>query len=190
MDVRVHDLLRVRRLRCSVAPDWVVESLRTAPWVVVRRACAPAGRIAVGVRGPTRAQRHPLIVDPEDVIERVAPQQLTDAFPRRDLPAFRALDVVRRTVGPTGLEWGPTGSVGFELATGRPCVREDSDLDIAVFVDRLDAASGLTSLPGVDCAIETPSGAVALAELVRGAEQVLLKTADGPRLIARHAAVR
>jgi phosphoribosyl-dephospho-CoA transferase len=172
-----------------VAPDWVVESLRRTPWVVVRRARAPAGRIAVGVRGPTRTQRHPLIIDPDDVMERVAPQQLTDVVPRRDLPAFRTLDVVRRAVGPTGLEWGPTGSVGFELATGHPCVRAGSDLDIAVFVDRLGAASGITPLPGVDCAIETPSGAVALAELVHGAEQVLLKTADGPRLVGRRAAV-
>jgi phosphoribosyl-dephospho-CoA transferase len=99
----------------------------------------------------------------------------------------------------TGLPWGPTGSVGFELATAIPTATPQSDLDLLVRVPSGVSAT-LTLLAAlhrqfrslaarVDCQVETPSGAVALAELVDGASDVMVRTAAGPRLVPRAAAV-
>jgi phosphoribosyl-dephospho-CoA transferase len=41
----------------------------------------------------------------------------------------------------------------------------------------------------VDCQVETPSGAVALAELVDGPSDIMVRTAAGPRLVSRGEAV-
>lgn len=124
-----------------------------------------------------------MVIDADTVRERVRPPDLRDVRPPGDLPAFRTLDAVRDKLG--AFEWGPTGSVGFALATGVSCVRAGSDLDVAVFLDHLDVGS-LPDLPvGVDCLLETPGGAVALAELISGSDRVMMKTTDGPRLIDR-----
>ena len=60
-DLQVHDLLRIDpdclTAGCVSEPSWVRESLIFCPWVVVRRAQAPVGQIAVGVRGTTRSER-------------------------------------------------------------------------------------------------------------------------------------
>jgi hypothetical protein len=46
------------RVRDNLAePPWVMPALRHTPWVVVRRAPAPHGKLAVGVRGAAREQR-------------------------------------------------------------------------------------------------------------------------------------
>jgi phosphoribosyl-dephospho-CoA transferase len=88
-----------------------------------------------------------------------------------------------------GLAWGPTGSVGFELATGTAVVGPASDLDVVVrapepwsHVRARELADDLARLPvRVDTQLDTPSGAVALAEYARGG-RVLLRTPDGPKL--------
>jgi phosphoribosyl-dephospho-CoA transferase len=87
--------------------------------------------------------------------------------------------------------WGPTGSVGYELASGAPAVTAASDFDLIVRAPdevsrerarRLLVASA--SLPiRVDVQIETPNGAVALAEYAAGGAPIALRTVDGPRLV-------
>ena len=48
----------------------------------------------------------------------------------------------------------------------------------------------LAALPvRVDCQVETPLGAIALAELVSASDDVLVRTPDGPRLVERAVAV-
>jgi len=75
------------------------------------------GRIAVGVRGTSRSERYATAVDTDDVCEVVAPEDLAHVLPRgrRELAAICTLDTVRPVLDDTGLAWGPTGSVGFEL---------------------------------------------------------------------------
>jgi phosphoribosyl-dephospho-CoA transferase len=129
----------------------------------------------------------------EDVYEVVTPEALADAAaPRRDLPAMQALVELRPLLGGSGLRWGPTGSVGFELATGEPTATPDSDLDLLVrMCGGVGALPALTRLrhelgsltARVDCQVETRSGAVALVELVDGQAEVMLRTSDGPRLV-------
>jgi phosphoribosyl-dephospho-CoA transferase len=102
-------------------------------------------------------------------------------------------------VDDTGLRWGPTGSVGFELATGIPTATTESDLDLLIRVPRGSAVvlARLAALhrafgslaARVDCQVETSAGAVALAELVGGPSDVMVRTAEGPRLVPRAVAV-
>ena len=192
---RVHDLLRVLPDTIDIpgdAPAWVRESLDRTPWVVVRRTHASAGTIPVGVRGVTRDQRYPLTINPATVVDHIAPDRLhRRPIHHIELAAFTALAGLRDRLHDTPLRWGPTGSVGFELAAGASCVTPASDLDVAVFTDTLDLpwdtlAAAVHDLPTrVDCSIELPCGAVTLTEYLDSTRQLLLKSPHGPRLVDR-----
>ena len=91
-----------------------------------------------------------------------------------------------------GLAWGPTGSMGFELASRTPSVTTASDLDLVLralaelpreTARSLVAACATMPIP-IDAQVETPTGSVALAEYASGAARVLLRTSDGARLVA------
>jgi phosphoribosyl-dephospho-CoA transferase len=183
------------------APPWAIRALGVTPWVVVRRAAAPMGRVAVGVRGTCRSERYATAVDPDDVCEVVVPEDLAKVLPRagRELGAMCALRAVRGVLDDTGLPWGPTGSVAFELATGIPTATTESDLDLLVRVYH-GLPGALTLLAAlhrefcslalrVDCQVETPCGAIALAELAGGQSDVMVRTSAGPRLVPRAVAV-
>jgi phosphoribosyl-dephospho-CoA transferase len=214
-----HTLLRIRRsqdLRSETGlPPWVDESLRRAPWVVVRRAPTSDGLLPVGVRGESRQQRFAAWVSSDEVLELVTPRTLAsgrvwatavDQARRAAVPALAALDAVEKIMAEQGLvgTWGPAGSVGFELASGRVTATLSSDLDLVIAVDRLAPAhrfastvdrlaaiagslwAALAILPArVDVLLETPGGAVALSEYVRARDEggsFVLRTTEGPRL--------
>jgi phosphoribosyl-dephospho-CoA transferase len=197
--VRPHDMLRLTsgvRLRHEEStPAWVPTSLALAPWVVVRRARGPAGLIPVGVRGRTRAERFAALLAQDAVAARVTPEDLIAErvwhhMPRaRRLGSLRVLDAVDELFSSLGLVWGPTGSVGFELATGVAAVGTASDLDVVVRAPEpwpLESAREIADhlnwlLTRVDAQLDTPAGAVMLSEYARG-DRVLLRTPDGPRL--------
>jgi phosphoribosyl-dephospho-CoA transferase len=198
--VRPHDLLRLAdgagiRYEGPV-PAWVPAALARAPWVVVRRAPTIAGLVPVGVRGRTRAERLATFLAPTATAARVTPEGLAaargwrHAFRTRWPSAVRVLDAVDELFTFLGLAWGPTGSVGFELATGAAVAGPASDVDVVVrapgpwsFARARELADDLARLPvRVDTQLDTPSGAVALAEYARGG-RVLLRTPDGPKLV-------
>jgi phosphoribosyl-dephospho-CoA transferase len=198
--VRPHDLLRLAD-GASIShegsvPAWVPASLTRAPWVVVRRAPTIAGLVPVGVRGRTRSERLAAFLAPSAVTARVGPEGLAGArgwrhsLRARWPDAVRVLDAVDELFTFLGLAWGPTGSVGFELATGVAVAGPASDLDVVVrapepwsFARARELADDLARLPvRVDTQLDTPSGAVALAEYARGG-RVLLRTLDGPKLV-------
>ena len=109
--------------------------------------------------------------------------------PRASDATLRVLDAVDELFSSLGLAWGPTGSVGFELATGVAAAGTASDLDVVVrapepwpLESAREIADHLNRLPTcVDAQLDTPAGAVMLTEYARG-ERVLLRTPDGPRL--------
>jgi phosphoribosyl-dephospho-CoA transferase len=197
--VRPHDILRLARgpeLRYEGSvPAWVPESLARVPWVVVRRARTQAGLIPVGVRGHTRGERFAAWLAPDAVAERVTPEHLSAArcwrhVPRpRRLGSLRVLDAVDELCTSLGLAWGPTGSVGFELATGVHSAGVASDLDVVIRAPQpwsleyaREMADCLNRLPArVDAQLDVPAGAVALDEYARGG-RVLLRAPDGPEL--------
>jgi phosphoribosyl-dephospho-CoA transferase len=198
--VRPHDLLRLANGAglCyeGSAPAWMPASLSRTPWVVVRRARTPAGLIPVGARGRTRAERFAALLAPDAVVARVTPEDLAAARGWRHMlraqweGSLQVLDAVDELFASLGLAWGPTGSVGFELATGVGAAGTASDLDVVVrapepwtLENAREIADHLNRLPArVDAQLDAPIGAVTLAEYARGG-RVLLRTPDGPRLI-------
>jgi len=202
--LRPHDLVRLRDVRDVAAegdlPSWATAALATLPLVVVRRARAPDGLVAIGIRGRLRHQRAAAMVRRAAVVERIAPERLAaDAAwrrirssPRPQIPALGALEAVSVLLGGLDVAWGPTGSVGFELAGGVPAAWPDSDLDLLVRRGSpwpIAAARGaLAALDRLavrtDVQIETPLGSIALREYARDRAPLLLRTLDGPRLVA------
>jgi phosphoribosyl-dephospho-CoA transferase len=196
----VHALLRIvpGALSGAPAPAWVVARLGPAPWVVVRREGMRAGLIAVGVRGGTRAERFAAWLDPGAVLECVTPLELAARRCWKDHPlrappaALACLEEVESILQRHGFgrSWGPTGSVGFELATALPTVTAWSDLDLIVRPAHRLAPAAATALwtelsqlaVRTDVLLETAQCAVALAEYARAARPFVVRTPAGPRL--------
>ncbi|MFC4587594.1 malonate decarboxylase holo-ACP synthase [Sphaerisporangium corydalis] len=173
-------------------PEWVRTSLDACPWVVVRRAPHPPGLIPAGVRGPERRHRHAVLVPAGAVIRSVPPEKVAARRPRLPrLAATLAAIAVRLADEPDAAVWGPTGSLGFELATGEPVTHLGSDVDLLIRTPRrLEPAwaarlvAAFAALPGtVDCQLETPCGGVSLTEWARSDGPVLARTDHGPHLV-------
>jgi phosphoribosyl-dephospho-CoA transferase len=104
---------------------------------------------------------------------------------------LQALASVAPVLDTTGLAWGPTGGVGYQLATETGVLHLASDLDVVVRTPHpLARAKARELLDILDCApcridvqLETPAGAVALREWAGVARRVLLKSPHGARLV-------
>lgn len=198
-NTRVHDLLRIDPaaldLSRGAAPLWVRAALASCPWVVVRRAPAPEGQIAVGVRGATRDQRWGTFCNKDGVCGIVRPEELlalyqSSARPLRT-PALRVLREIDEQWADFALQWGPGGSVGFELATRRLVTTDASDLDLILYASQRMTKETARSLwertvglaVRVDVRIEAPECACSLEEYARELPaRIVLRYADGPRL--------
>jgi len=197
--LNTHDLLQLSRLPIAEAmPAWLSSAFARAPFAVVRRADAPPGAIAVGFRGTTRSERYGTLVRRDAVVAVLSPEQLRDRSvdPKRStLNAFRALRFIVEDDMLAGLAWGPTGSVGFELATGCATATEASDLDLLIRspspIERSDARRLCEKLQElersmglrIDVQLETPAGGVALREWAEGKPRVMARSASGPSMI-------
>jgi phosphoribosyl-dephospho-CoA transferase len=199
----VHALLRAAPVDALTwdlpSPEWSRASLQRAPWVVMRRCARRVGLWPVGVRGALRGQRAAAWLPDFAVQECITPQQLAARLAWRQHPvnaanlAVTVLDEVAAILAAHGHagRWGPAGSVGFELASAVPCTSADSDLDLVLTADqpiaRAEAAAlhaELSQLPvRIDLLLETPHGAVALSEYVAAGRSMLMRGAQGPRLV-------
>ena len=174
------------------APTWACAVLTQGQPVVVRRALAAPGQVAVGVRGPLREQRYASFMAVESISRCVRPEQLCHVESVRDLPALRALALLRGLLDEGGLIWGVSGSAGFELASGVRALHQQSDLDLILRtpepLDRDLARALLQQLEAVECRVDlqlqTPQGAVALAEWAGTSSRVLLKNARQACLVS------
>ena len=199
--VRPHDLLQLApgTPDFSGAPAWVAASLKRAPFVVVRRAMPVNALIAVGVRGEIRSERFGTWLDQRYVERVLEPETFRAAkfsINRGTLPAFALLQAIAPLCEATGCAWGPTGSVGFELASGYPRVTQTSDLDLLLRApDRLDRSTAkllfdalsqaaLAHGTRIDMQIQTHDGAFSLAEYAHPGARVMMRCADGPKLVA------
>ena len=174
------------------APSWAHQVAQAGLPVVVRRATPEPGRIPVGLRGTTRAERLAAWLEPAVVLQRRSPEALRITNGCRDLPVFDTLARLHTRLDDLGLPWGPTGAAGYELASGWPALHAGSDLDLlircAAPLPREQARALLASLQTqalcrLDILLETPLGGVALADWAANAPRVLLKTAAGPQLV-------
>jgi phosphoribosyl-dephospho-CoA transferase len=192
-----HDLLWVRAINSQAdLPAWFSQSDLSQRPVVVRRAPRQVDRIAIGIRGTHRSQRHADYVAPEAVIRSVTPEKLVDAkgWLRQNhmhpLPHWYTLAAIDHLMQIHHLHWGITGSLAFELATGIPTANAQSDIDLRLncpkAIDKnlcrfLDQQ--LQTLPQrSDVQIETPDGAFAMREWLNNTGDILLKSNQGPIL--------
>ena len=195
-DLKVHDLLQIDpdSLLGLTAPSWVNLALSSCPWVVVRRARAPAGEVAVGVRGDTRSQRWGGFLSRDLIGKVVRPPELLlvgQSSTPRVTPAMKVLQEVIGRWRDLTLPWGPTGSVGFELATGSQVTSEASDLDIAIRAPAPITPERARALwqrviglqTRVDIRVETPQCGFSLQEYAcTSSTRMLLHYPDGERL--------
>lgn len=180
------------------APDWLTEHWHSGLPVVVRREHTAAGQIPVGARGPARHQRLAGYVARPAIIRRLPPEALTRAqawqMPWAASPyaALAALRALAPLLDATGLPWGPTGSVGYALATRTlHILHAGSDLDLLLRApvpltdaQRQALRHAVTSGPcRIDLQINTPLGGVAFTEWDRNPQLSLLRTAHGPHLV-------
>jgi phosphoribosyl-dephospho-CoA transferase len=193
-----HDLLLVKSMTieeaCIAEPAWVGHALGKYPWVVARRATSPKDRIAVGVRGQERQQRWGGFVRKDQIVKAIAPWHLRIGLAetmRLSLPAMQSLRFLETELASLSNDWGPGGSVGYELASRAPVVTQGSDLDLVISApDRFDREFAqhllkkIALAPAkVDVRIETPWCGFSLEEYVRGnSEKLLVRTSTGPRL--------
>ena len=196
--LQVHDLLKLRRVdNLRAAPAWVADALMRTPWVVVRRAHPSPGYVAVGVRGGERSQRLAMEVNADTIDRIVKPEdlrQVATGAGRTSHLAWKAMAGIASAMAPFDLTWGPTGSVGFELATAMATVSATSDLDLIVRCPEIlprerarELHRSLSLQAGasgcrIDILVEMRGGAMSLAEYARGGT-VVLRTMDGPRLV-------
>jgi len=197
-----HDLLCIpgadSLLSDGATPDWVHRAMEQSSVVVVRRASMAGGLIPVGVRGQSRSERFAASVPLRCVSKRVKPEDLIaqgqwKGNPRSGVvPAMHVIEKLAQEWPLPVLVWGPTGSVGFELATGVHSATPESDLDLVIraherlSMEDAEILLGTVNQYGVavDVQIETPFGSVSLREYVApSSKQLLLKTCNGPRLV-------
>jgi phosphoribosyl-dephospho-CoA transferase len=193
--LHVHDLILLRTESAVIStqgnPACPYLNPNRRPWVVVRRGRISDGLIPVGVRGMQRHERWAGFASLSEVLETRRPDQLRLLLAedsRRGLQAFQTLSYLESQLVGLNMSWGPGGSVGYELASGVPAVRVDSDLDLIIFSHRkLDIAEArdlwrvVSSVPGkVDTLVETPCGGFSLEEFVTTSpRKILLRTSDG-----------
>ncbi|MBB1633240.1 malonate decarboxylase holo-ACP synthase [Cupriavidus sp. UME77] len=193
-----HDLLWLADApgfaRANALPAWASAGWLAQAPLVVRRDGAVEGRIPVGLRGTTRAQRHAAWLPAAQVARVVTPGMLARQARWRDhprraaLPALAALARIAPQLDAAQVDWGVTGSVGFTLASGIDVLHAGSDLDLLVTAGTPLSAELARTLAAllddaqarIDIQVATPFGAFALRERVRTGSRVLLKTATGP----------
>lgn len=198
---RPHDLLRINvsgPLHCDgpALPSWAAESLRCAPWVVVRRAPRRPGFVPFGIRGAQRQQRQSAWVPSTAILETRRPEDLAAGVDTLDpfLPAVHAARAVRAFFADLGIVGGPTGSVGFAVATGSPAVRMASDLDILIRLNRsavskLERRKATTELFDrqacrVDARADVPAGEINLSEYLGQRDRpIMVRRADGTAVL-------
>ena len=196
-----HDLLWVADGRALQAPAplprwadaaWMAQS----PLVVRRERVASTNLVPVGLRGRLRNERFAAYLEAGAVLRQVKPEMLARAACRQRLPGMEhlpaaiALARVAPLLDASGLRWGPTGSMGYALASGLPALRPESDLDLLVRANTPFTPAqvqALQSLPDdhgcrIDLQVDTGHGGFALVEWLRDAGRVLLKTGRGPFL--------
>ncbi|HHW37251.1 MAG TPA: malonate decarboxylase holo-ACP synthase [Bacillales bacterium] len=197
MELNPHDLLQIKEVTDLISyttiPEWVEGALNNAPFVVVRRVHAPKGLCAIGVRGSTRSERFGAFLDINKIVKRIKPEQLVDErnWKNNTKEIFRCLDQIDNILKKYSLSWGPAGSVGFELASGKDTVTEKSDVDIIIHTTEglpLEIAKEIKqefdNIPyRPDVQVEFEEGAFSLIEYIQSeGKSILLRTANGPML--------
>ncbi|GAK06852.1 phosphoribosyl-dephospho-CoA transferase [Geomicrobium sp. JCM 19038] len=192
MMYKPHDLLKVNVNAFitdhSDLPLWVQSSLQKNPYVVVRRGETDHSSIPIGIRGTCRSKRFATTVSYNHVLDVLTPLELR-SFDEKRLRLTSAQETfIMMKEFLNSKHWGPTGSVGFELATESQTMNEESDFDILIHSEWISVSVAKhivnqfdTTPLTVDPLIQTEDGWFLLREYALG-KGVLFKTQTGIEL--------
>ncbi|HYZ74292.1 MAG TPA: malonate decarboxylase holo-ACP synthase [Chthoniobacterales bacterium] len=199
--IRPHYLLKIDIAAISFCgssfdvsvPASIRRELEETNFVVVRRGVVTENWVPIGIRGPQRFQRWAAWYPPDAIKEIVKPMDLSTKVSAANdrLPVRRALQRLIKAWKWLTYPWGPAGSLGFELATGKQTTTMQSDLDVVIYADdpisRRDAQRLLASADDLevklDIRIETPRCGFSLTEYATSpTKTILLRTVAGPIL--------
>ncbi|QQP13897.1 malonate decarboxylase holo-ACP synthase [Lysinibacillus agricola] len=176
----------------TTIPPWVANSSAATSYGVVRRAQITNELVPIGLRGNARHERYGTTIHKKYILEIIKPYSLIEQLDNfKDNRFYTLLNSIRHKFDPYKIKWGPTGSVGFELATGIPVTSKKSDLDLIICMDAidevlLDKISNLLadSRIMIDPQIEIPRiGAFLLKDYMENKENgFILRTFYGPKL--------
>lgn len=196
MDIKVHDLVQFKTIADLEnplnVPDWVKNAPASQKFGVVRRMPITNKTVPIGLRGDTREKRHGAFIHESNIVQVITPESLVNRIEQfKDQIYYPALKDIKDEFEKHHLTWGPTGSVGFEIATAIPVTSPTSDIDICVYVDEIDTA--LLGEVGhflesrnrrIDVQVEVPAiGAFLLNDYLNSAETgFIVRTKFGPHL--------
>lgn len=201
--LRPHYLLKIDTAAISFGnsslhvsvPASVRQELEETNFVVVRRGVVTENWVPIGIRGPQRFQRWAAWYPRYAIQEIIKPMDLLTQFDTandRDIsPARYALRSLMKAWQWLAYPWGPAGSLGFEVATGKQTTTMQSDLDVVIYADeplsRRDAQRLLASADDLevrlDIRVETLMCGFSLTEYATSpTKTILLRTVAGPVL--------
>ncbi|WP_342580820.1 malonate decarboxylase holo-ACP synthase [Ureibacillus sp. FSL W7-1570] len=196
MELKVHDIVKWESIdhleKTTPIPDWVYDAPAAKNYGVVRRMPIMNGMVPIGLRGSTREQRFGTFIHQSHIVEVMTPVDLVDRIEgyanEIHLPPLKK---IKEAFEQFNLRWGPTGSVGFELATGISVTTERSDIDVCIYMDAIDrellaeAGKFLETLGRrIDVQVELASvGAFLLNDFLKHEKSgFVLRTPFGPQL--------
>ena len=193
MELAVHDLVYLKSMEqiefFGDYPDWMNEEEMARGIAVVRRMKVVDGKVAIGFRGDNRSKRFAAITTICNIKHVIRPfDVLTNPFPTTH---NQSLSYIKKVLD--GFKWGIGGSVGFSMATGINVCRENSDLDIILYCEKLQELDQLKpilsllqkSTHRVDVQAEILGiGAVVLADYSEH-PSFIVRTSTGPILLEK-----
>ena len=171
-------------------PEWFEKT--TPFYATIRRGRAEKGYLPVGLRGKERNQRFAFELLLEAVDTVIQPWSLIkkSSFREEEIahyPVYQAYKQAAEIL--QGAKWGVGGSLGFELATGRPTVKPTSDFDLLIYANEpaelplLAIQQHLAYFQQVDTQIISQKGGFSLKEYLKNpSKKLLMKTISGPVL--------
>lgn len=195
---KVYDILKLKSCGedCfdTKLPMWATEFVERTPYVVVKRGEEKTGMVPIGIRGITRQQRFGCYMNLDNISQVYKPYELLEFKSNCGLwnKVASLLPGIFETYKDR-VTYGPTGSVGFELATGFKATTISSDLDLLIQTEEpLEveiAKKILVQLLKInikmDITLGISMGYVALEEYCNGQAPYLVKTNYGERLVER-----
>jgi len=197
--IKPHDLLYINYkdlVKDDPLPEWL-DRHQVTDWAVVRRANVSDELIPVGLRGRNRNERFACWVNPSNIKKRVSPYELVnqnflDGISKErqeQFEVFNTLKQLRKLL--SSYKWGVGGSLGYELVSQRPAVKQTSDIDVIIESvqplsshQKQELLNICQQLPNrADIQIITPYGGCSLLELCQNNQHILLKTLSGPKLV-------
>jgi phosphoribosyl-dephospho-CoA transferase len=190
--MEAHDIVRFNQAAVAIDwPDWF-EPKTEFIYATVRRDSLKEGLLPVGLRGEQRNQRFAFELAVELVVEVIQPWSLIekDSFRHSKIMNFSAYQAyLQARMLLSGTKWGVGGSLGFELATNQPAVKETSDFDLLLYAKEPAELplkviqQHLEFFQPLDMQVITKKGGFALKEYLQHPDKkILLKTINGPIL--------